>query len=382
MRGAASQVLRCAFALGLSMLAACAEEPSSDWQWDLPAGFPRPAVPKDNPMTAAKVELGRHLFFDRRLSVNNSMSCGTCHLAKFAFADGRPLGEGATGAVLARNSPGLQNVAYLSTYTWANPVLETLEEQVVVPMFGDNPIELGTGQDLAAVLTKLREDPVYPPLFAAAFPEEIDPISKQAVIRSVASFTRSMISGGSPFDRAQYGGDANALSDAAKRGMDLFFSERLECYHCHSGLNLTAAFRSDRSTSIEHVFENDGLYNVANNGVYPPNNPGLYEFTGKATDHGKFRVPPLRNITLTAPYMHDGSLATLDEVLDMYARGGRLLEDGPWAGDGARNPNKSSLVRGFELSAEERADLMAWFESLTDPTFSVDPRFADPWSPP
>jgi cytochrome c peroxidase len=362
---------------------ACGDDAAvDDWQWDLPAGFPTPAVPADNPMTPAKVELGRYLFYDRRLSVNNSMSCATCHRASAAFADGRALPEGATGSTLARNSPGLQNVAYLSTYTWANPTLETLEQQVVVPMFGDQPIELGTGQDLAAVLARLAQDPVYPPLFAAAFPEEAEPISRAAIIRAVASFSRSMISGGSPFDRMQYGGDPGALSAAARRGMDLFFSERLECYHCHSGVNLTAAFRAKGSASVNRAFENDGLYNVANNGLYPPNNPGLYEFSGKATDHGKFRVPPLRNIALTAPYMHDGSIATLGEVIDMYARGGRLVTSGPWAGDGAINPNKSSLVRGFALSPQERDDLLEWLGSLSDPTFGEDPRFADPWTPP
>jgi cytochrome c peroxidase len=363
----------------LALTGACTDEPQSDWQWDLPPGFPRPAVPKDNPMTAAKVELGRHLFFDTRLSVNDTMSCGSCHQAPLGFADGKALGAGATGTALARNSPGLQNVAYLSTYTWANPVLETLEEQVVVPLFGDAPVELGTGQDLAAVLARLRADPLYPPLFAAAFPDELDPVNRAAIIRSVASFTRSMISGNAPYDRAQYQADATALSPEARRGMDLFFSEKLECYHCHSGINLSRAFRSEASTAVERAFENDGLYNVGNNGVYPTNNPGLFEFTGKATDHGKFRVPSLRNVALTAPYMHDGSIATLDEVVDMYARGGRLLSDGPWAGDGAMNPNKSPLVRGFELDAQERADLLAWLASLSDPDFLTSPRFANPW---
>ncbi len=371
---------------GLSLLLAgalvgCAseEDGAAAWDWNLPQGFPIPAVPEENPMSAAKVELGRHLFYDRRLSVNESLSCASCHAPELGFADGRALPTGATGSTLARNSPGLQNVAYLATYTWANPLLETLEEQVVVPMFGDAPVELGTGQDLEAVLGRLAADPVYPPLFAAAFPDEAAPISRAAVIYAVASFTRSMISGNSPYDRAQYGGDAQALSASAQRGMDLFFSEKTECYHCHTGVNLTLSFRSKETGYIGRTFENNGLYNVGGTGRYPPNNPGLFEFTGKEPDQGRFRIPPLRNIALTAPYMHDGSIATLDGVIDHYVRGGRLTETGPLAGDGALSPNKNTLVRSFSLSAQERADLRAWLEALTDPDFGRDPRFADPW---
>jgi cytochrome c peroxidase len=361
----------------------CAGSPDApsegDWEWELPAGFPEPAVPKDNPMSLAKVELGRHLFYDLRLSRDANQSCASCHAPALAFADGRALPEGSTGAILARNSPGLQNVAYLATYTWANPVLETLEQQVVVPLFSDAPIELGTGERLEEVLARLAADPIYPPLFQAAFPEDPDPIQRAALIHAIASFMRSMISGGSPYDRLQYGGERDALSASARRGMDLFFSEKTECYHCHTGLNLTNSFRSSLSRGAGRAFENNGLYNVGNAGQYPANNPGLFEFTQKASDQGRFRIPPLRNVALTAPYMHDGSIPTLDAVLDHYTRGGRFIADGPLAGDGARNPHKSNLVRGFLLDAQERADLIAWLEALTDPTFGEDPRFANPW---
>jgi cytochrome c peroxidase len=180
----------------------------------------------------------------------------------------------------------------------------------------------------------------------------------------------------------QDGGDPGAISAAARRGMARFFSDRLVCHRCHDRLNLTAAFRAQGSASVNRAFENDGLYNVGNAGLYPPNNPGLHEFSGQAADHGKFHVPPLRNVTLTAAYMHDGSIAALDEVIEMYARGGRLLTSGPWAGDGALNPNKSSLVRGFALSPQERTELLEWLGSLSDPTVGEDPRFADPWTTP
>ncbi|MEZ4363545.1 MAG: di-heme enzyme [Kofleriaceae bacterium] len=361
-------------------VAACGDDVAPPaWQWDLPAGFPVPVVPVDNPMSAAKVELGRHLFYDRRLSINTTMSCATCHLPEQAFADGKIVPEGATGEFLARNSPGLQNVAYLAPYTWANPTLGTLEAQVVVPMFGDRPIELGTGEDLQGILARLAAEPRYPPLFAAAFPHDTQPIHRASIISAIASFMRSLIRGGSPADRERAGNTNGALSESALRGKALFFSERTHCSRCHGGLNFTVATSTDEPRDAP-VYANNGLYNVGNAGRYPSDNPGLAAITGQPGDDGKFRVPPLRNLTLTAPYMHDGSVATLEDVVDNYARGGRVLVDGPLAGDGALHPNKSPLVAGFALTAQEREGLLAWLRSLTDEGFGGDPRFADPWT--
>jgi cytochrome c peroxidase len=140
--------------------------------------------------------------------------------------------------------------------------------------------------------------------------------------------------------------------------------------------------RTEASRGHSAHFENDGLYNVGNQGAYPEGNQGLREFTKRASDDGKFRVPTLRNIARTAPYMHDGSIATLDEVIDMYAAGGRVLTSGPYAGDGRLHPQKSAFVRGFELTTEERADLLAFLESLTDEAFLRDPRLQDPFAAP
>jgi cytochrome c peroxidase len=364
----------------VAIIAAAACTGSDDgWQWDLPPGFPAPAVPAANPMSAAKVELGRYLFYDPRLSFNQTMSCASCHAQANAFSDGKPVPHGATGEPLVRNSLGLQNIAYMGTYTWANPVLDTLEQQVVIPMFNEHPVELGMTMDPDGILDRLRGDPVYGQLFAAAFPGRADPVDRDTVIYGMASFLRSMISGDSPYDRYQYSDDHDALGAAATRGKDLFFSERLDCYHCHTGLNFTGSFRNDQTAFRIHSFENDGLYNIGGDGSYPPGNQGLYELTGLDRDRGRFRVPTLRNVALTAPYMHDGSLATLDDVIDMYARGGRLIETGPLAGDGERNPNKNPLVRGFTLTAGERADLIAFLDSLTDTTFVSSPQFGNPW---
>ncbi len=360
-------------------LAGCADEPAPEpWTWDLPPALPEPHVPADNPMTAAKVELGRHLFYDRRLSHNETMACATCHEQARAFADDRAVGEGSTGHALPRNSMSLTNIAYLSVYTWANPKLRDLEAQALVPLFADFPLELGTQVETTKILRRFADDPDYQQLFADAFPADDDPFTTQRIVHALASFERTLLSGDAPYDRYTYHGDDAAMSAAALRGMDLFFSERTECYHCHAGPNFTTSFRSATSEPGPPDFQNNGLYDLDGAGAYPPGNGGLFELTGDPHDQGKFRVPNLRNVALTAPYMHDGSIPTLAEVVDHYVAGGREITDGPLAGDGRRNPNKSPLVQQLDLDAAEQADLVAFLESLTDTTFVADPRFAAP----
>lgn len=373
-------VARCMLLLVACSGSACAADSEDTYAWDLPPGFPVPAVPATHPMSEAKVELGRHLFYDRRLSGNGTQSCASCHDQALAFADARPLPVGSTGDVVPRNAMSLANVAYLPTLTWGNPVLRSLEEQALVPMFGELPVELGLAGQETALLERLAADPRYLELFADAFPERDDPIAIDTIVAALASFQRTLLSGGAPYDR-WLAGDPEALSPAAQRGERLFFSERTECYHCHSGPTFSTAFRSAESQFGDGLqFENNALYNLDGTGGYPLHGHGLAEFTGNPADMGKFRIPPLRNIELTAPYMHDGSIATLEEVIDHYAAGGRTLADGPYAGVGADNPYKSPLVRAFVLEPSERDDLVEFLRSLTDWTFVTDPRFADPWA--
>ena len=189
-----------------------------------------------------------------------------------------------------------------------------------------------------------------------------------------------MISYRSAYDRYNYGGDPKALSDAAKRGKDLFFSEKLECFHCHGGFNFSDSVQHDGTTFTETMFHNTGLYNIGGKGDYPEGGRGVYEITKFPTDMGRFRAPTLRNIALTAPYMHDGSITTLSEVLDHYAAGGRTIADGPFAGVGSTNPYKSELINAFLLSADEKADVIAFLEALTDTALLEDPRFSDPFA--
>jgi cytochrome c peroxidase len=325
-------------------------------------------------MSEAKVELGRHLFYDERLSFNETIACATCHEPARAFTDGKALPMGATGAIVPRNAMSLANVAYYSTYTWANPNLVTLEEQALIPMMGESPIELGMSMDTEGILDRFRADPRYRELFREAFPEESgDRVNVENIVQAIACFERSLLSFDSAYDRYARG-EPGAMSEAAQRGLTLFFSDDLECHDCHSG----PAFSSASEVRFEIDFHNTGLYNVGGTGAYPSDNPGLYAFTMREEDMGRFRVPTLRNLTVTAPYMHDGSIGTLDEVIDAYERGGRLIEEGPLAGDGATSPHKSSGVGGFTISDEERADLIAFLEALTDGSFLFDPRHSRP----
>jgi len=366
----------------LLLLAGCDDSPQESYDWKLPVGFPEPRVPADNPMTTEKVTLGRRLFYDKRLSGNGTQSCGSCHQQSLAFSDGKPRGIGSTNQVHPRGSMGLTNVAYNATLAWANPALALLEQQIPLPLFGENPVEMGVTGKEVEVLARLQADPLYPKLFADAFPDKPQAISFPNVIAAIASFSRTLISGNSPFDRFTFHNEPGALTPGALRGMKLFFDERLECFHCHGGFNFAVATVQKKSAFDERAFHNNGLYNIGGVGAYPPGNQGLFDHTGQRVDAGKFRAPSLRNIALTAPYMHDGSLSTLSDVIDFYAAGGRLTEEGPYAGDGRLNPNKSGFVRGFVLTPEEKSDVLEFLGSLTDRDFLTNPAFSDPFAGP
>jgi cytochrome c peroxidase len=346
--------------------------------WDLPPDIPPPAVPADNPMNTAKVELGRWLFYDTRLSGNGTMSCATCHVQGLAFTDARPRSVGSTGERHPRSSMSLVNVAYASRLTWANPLLDRLEDQALTPLLGDNPVEMGLGGHEARFVDLLRSEPHYSALVSEAFPSDADPHSLLNGVRAISAFVRTINSFDSSYDR-YLAGDAGAMSAAAERGMALFFSERLECFHCHGGFNFTDSTTHVNSTVERVGYHNTGLYNLDGNGAYPADNTGLYDMTGIRRDMGRFRAPSLRNVAVTAPYMHDGSVATLEEVIANYQRGGRLVEDGPFAGDGRLSPFKSEFVVGFQLSDAERDDLVAFLESLTDERVLTDERWSNPF---
>jgi cytochrome c peroxidase len=350
----------------------------SAFAWNLPHGFPMPRVPGDNPMTAAKVALGRYLFYDTRLSGNGQQACATCHEQARAFTDGRARAVGSTGERHPRSSMSLANVGYQSVLTWANPTVTRLEDQALVPMFGDHPIELGLTRGADALIARLRTLPLYQRLFTSAFGDH-DAMTVVNITRALASFERTLISGRSPYDRYHFDRDDAAISSAAKRGEQLFFRQPLSCGRCHKGFTLSGAAEFEGRREREPEFHNIGLYNLAGIFSYPEADSGLYDVTKNPGDVGRFKAPTLRNVAVTAPYMHDGSIATLDEVLGHYAAGGRTITDGPQRGVGRDNPNKNPIVRGFALSDDQRRDLIAFLETLTDDALLHDPSLSNPW---
>lgn len=351
----------------------------TEYAWQLPDGFPTPRVPADNPMNEAKVQLGRRLFYDKRLSGNETASCSTCHQQARAFTDGRVVSLGSTGQHHFRNAMSLTNVAYNTTQTWANPLLAHLEDQALIPMFGEAPVELGLAGLEEELIARIAAVPVYQELFPEAFPETDGAITLDRITKALGAFERTLISGGSAYDRFWYGRDPDALNASERRGLELFLGERLECFHCHGGFNFQDSSVHAGQAFDETAFHNNGLYNLDGAGAYPAGDRGLYDVTNRPADMGRFKAPTLRNIALTAPYMHDGSIATLAEVVAHYERGGRLIEAGDDAGDGALSPLKDVFVRGFTLTDSEREDLLAFLSALTDASFVTDPRFSDPW---
>jgi cytochrome c peroxidase len=311
---------------------AAAHSAAGPFDWHLPRGFPQPFVPADNPMSVAKVALGKRLFFETRLSLTGGYSCASCHDPVRSYTDGRARAVGATGVSMNHGAMSLINVAYNLAYGWQRPAVTTLEAQMRQPLFNRHPVEIGLAGREAQVIAALKADPTYPQQFAAVFD---DGIGVPNIIKAIAAFERTLIVGHSPFDAYVFDGEHAALSPAAKAGMALFFSRRVGCAGCHSGFNFAGNWRDIQGATGKASFADDGL------GV------------------GPMRVPTLRNIALTAPYMHDGRFADLDAVLDHYQRVGRRPDS---AHGGQRDPR----LKRFALSATQRDALKAFLGSLTD----------------
>ncbi len=356
-----------------------ADASADRFDWQIPASIPLPVTNDENPMSEAKFALGRHLFYDQRLSGNGTLSCSSCHQQDKAFTDGRPTGIGSTGQVLLRNTQTLTNVAYNASYTWANASLLKIEQQLFIPLFNDNPVEHGINStNWPEIVLRLKAEPRYDLLFKQAFPGTTELYTQAQVIQAIAVFVRGITSFDSAYDR-HLAGDDSGYSAEAKRGETLFFSERMECFHCHGGYNFSDSTADRTMNFVNRPFHNTGLYNLDGQGKFPSGNGGLFEQTGKAGDMGRFRAPTLRNIAKTAPYMHDGSIPDLPSVLDFYAAGGRNIASGANAGDGRKNPYKDGFVTGFVLTEQDKKDLLAFLESLTDNTFVTNPRYSNPW---
>jgi cytochrome c peroxidase len=323
----------------------------------LSRGLPVPQIPADNPISEEKVQLGRWLFYDTRLSGNQTYSCSSCHQQARAFTDGRARAIGSTGEAHPRSALSLTNVAYNASYGWADEKRRTLEAQMEVPMYNEHPIELGVKGRDAEIVSRFtsRSDEVE--RFRAAFPEELPAVTMPHVVKAIASFERVLLSGNSPFDRYLYQDDRSGVSAQVLRGSALFFSDRLRCSECHSGFNLSGPVRHEGAPMAPLAFHNNGLFSL---------DLGLFAQTRRKGDMGRFRAPTLRNIAVTAPYMHDGSVPTLRAAVEHYALGGHA------------GPFRSDRIRGFQISPAEIDDLIAFLESLTDKDFLTNPALSDP----
>ena len=340
--------------------------------------MPRMSSPANNLPSPEKQELGRQLFYDTALSVNNTIACSSCHQQDKAFTDGKALSSGATGELTGRNAMSLANVGFNAAFTWADSSVRSLEQQALIPLMGLHPLEMGVTGHEDEILDRLRAKVHYPPLFSSAFPGERQSLNWENIVKAIATFQRALLSYGSPYDH-YVAGDKKAISATALRGKTLFLSRELNCSGCHGGHNFRFTLGHRRDNKDRSVaFHNTGLYNLNPIGDYPQNDRGLMEVSGLPQDMGKFKTPTLRNVALTAPYMHDGSMETLTEVVQHYARGGRLISQGPNAGDGSLNPLKSPLITGFELSAADEAALIEFLGTLTDQHFITNPRFSSP----
>ncbi len=322
------------------------------------------------------VTTGRYLFYDRRLSVNNTKACGSCHAQEFSFTDGYTRSIGAMGDLHQRNSKPSINLQALKYYTSSDSSVQQVEQQMTGPMFNTHPIELGIKGNEEIILKRLEADTMYQRLFTQIFKGHKQPFSFNNIQKAIAAFIKTITAYNSPYDNFLQR-DSNALSLQQQQGRLLFFSAALKCSQCHGGKNFSTPVNVLPGESINY-YHNTGLYNINNS--YPAADAGLYITTGNKSDNGKFKVPGLRNIAFTAPYYHDGSALTLEEVIDNYSRGGRLINNGINKGDGKNNNLKSQLINGFTLTLQQRKALISFLYALSDSSVLTNPAYANPFT--
>ena len=350
-----------AYLLLIVSVLACSKENASDTETyeptPLPLNIPQifsnniipPVIPNNNPQTVEGVALGKKLFFDKTLSANQTIACASCHAPQNAFTDNTPTSDGIDGIFGTRNSMPLFNLAwnYGERFTWDGKEL-SLERQAIEPV--QNPIEMHSDWD--DVVDRLQVDNDYPELFRLAF--KTSTITKELTTKAIAQFERTLISANSKFDRFSLG--QATLTPQEQNGLNVFMDEEKgDCFHCHGNPN--------NPLWTDNVFHNNGLDATFTD-------LGLGGVTGDPSDNGKFRSPSLRNLAYTAPYMHDGRFATLDQVIEFYSTGLQL------------SPTIDALMKkvdqgGVNLSAQDKADLKAFLLTLSDPSFLSNPDFQD-----
>lgn len=338
------------------------------YDFPTPQFFPAPNLPADNPLTDEGIELGRRLFYDPILSADSTMSCGSCHQPSASFADNVPQPFGIDGMTGPRNTMALVNLAFVpnNQFNWDGK-FPSLQVQAIEPV--ENPVELH--EDWDNVEVKLRRHPTYPEYFRKAFGiENTNDITRELATQAITQFELTLISSDSYYDRAVVRAEPGVfLEDNEQHGRKLFLEEGLvehegqavkdaQCWHCHS-------FGERKNIFTNGGFFNNGLNEVTS--LTDFEDLGRGAITGNLGDNGRFKAPTLRNIALTAPYMHDGRFATLEEVMDHYATGGHPA------------PNVDAFVPLIDLDEQEKADIIAFLHTLTDTTFTNNPAYQNPF---
>jgi cytochrome c peroxidase len=338
-----------------------------------PLGLPPVPIPEDNPQTPEKIDLGKKLFEDKRFSADGTINCAHCHDPAKAFADGLPIAEGIKKLKGTRNSPTVINAAYYTSQFWDGR-RPSLEEQAKDPFV--NPVEHGLGENQGFhefILNVIRKDKGYVEEFERVFGVKPEQITIEHVVKAIASFERTVISGNSPFDRYVYGGDKTALSESAIRGLELY-KGKARCQECHAISENYAIFTDNKFHNLGVGFkkiqprlrELVRQFRMAKQQGKELDKSiltdadiselGRFVVTSKTSDIGAFKTPTLRNIAVTAPYMHDGSMKTLEEVMELYNKGG---EKNPFLGS----------VRVLDLTDQEIKDIIVFLKALTSPEY-------------
>lgn len=325
------------------------------------------------------LQIGRRLFFDTRLSVNQTRSCGTCHNPAFAFTDSYRRSVGALGDFTQRNSLPLFNLNTYWYLTAADSTLHLVINQMSNPLHNTHPVEMGVNaSNEEAILKLLNADTCYrnPLKNRQAFSPEDTTLTWPFIRRAISAFVYSIQSYNAPFDRWKHG-DRTAMTEEQVSGYRLFMSSKTGCSRCHGGRNF--AQPEPNSQNQLNYYANIGLYNTSDSGNYPNRDSGLAAITHQPSDIGAFRIPTLRNLSFTAPYFHDGSVDQLEEALDISLAGGRMIEKGPLKGDGRLHPNKHSWVRQVQLSKQQKQQLMAFLMALNDSSILTDWQYQNPF---
>lgn len=341
------------------------------WAGELPLGLPPVPVPGENPQTVEKVALGKRLYEDKRFSGDGTVSCSTCHDPAKAFGDGLPVAEGIGKQRGTRNSPTVINAAYYTSQFWDGR-RPSLEEQAKDPF--ENPVEHGL-KNHEPILSTIRADATYPAEFKEVFGVEAKEVAIDHVVKAIAAFERTVISGDSPFDRYLYGGDQKAISEAAKRGLELYRT-KARCQDCHAIGQTDAIFTDNKFHNLGVGFKKIETNVIKIASAFrkakqegkaidesvltnqEASELGRFAVTLNPSDIGRFKTSTLRNVTATAPYMHDGSLKTLEEVMDLYNKGGEA------------NTLLDSGIRPLNLTDQEKADLLEFLKTLTSPQYA------------